>query len=123
MGEGPVVERGGVQSLVVPDSVIGGADIAMGGGVSAPSVPEIIAPPPLCGPGVGILGESFQGIPPLGREDVDSDGSGVGSLPALAPWVFRSGGSIVRAVSIGAGSRVAGFAAGLISLPQPRQNL
>jgi hypothetical protein len=94
-----------------------------GGGVTAPSMPDA-TPPPLLGV-MGIFGESFQGIPPLALPAAGGlkVGSGVGSLPRLPETGFASGGRMVRAVSSGAGSRVAGLGAGLISLPQPRQNL
>jgi len=103
-----------------PWSVVPGVK---GGGVTEPSMPEA-TPPPLVGV-MGILGESFQGIPPLPLPAAGglNVGRGVGSLPRLAGAGFVSGGWMVRAVSSGAGSRLAGFGAALISLPQPRQNL
>jgi hypothetical protein len=94
---------------------------------------------------VGILGESFHGMPPFlplpalaptlatpalappagaaGTGATAVTGRGVGSLLAPCPCEVRSGGRIVRAVSMGAGSRPGDFGKGLISLPQPRQNL
>jgi len=114
----------------VPDTGRGAAQLpasvdpgVSGGGVAAPRMPEA-TPPPLLGV-MGIFGESFQGMPPLDLPGAGGlrVGSGVGSLPRLPTAGFASGGRIVRAVSSGAGSRVAGFGAGLISLPQPRQNL
>ena len=113
-----------------------------GGGVGPPprnpdadalaaAVPAADAPP-FCkvgaAIGVGILGESFHGMPPFcldaaGTGATTVAGNGVGSLPCKCPCDVRSGGTIVRAVSSGAGSRAADLGAGLISLPQPRQNL
>jgi len=112
-----VTGRGAAQ---LPGSVVPGVK---GGGVTDPSMPEA-TPPPLAGV-MGIFGESFQGIPPLALPGLGglNVGSGVGSLPRLAEAGFASGGWIVRAVSSGAGSRLAAFGAALISLPQPRQNL
>jgi hypothetical protein len=112
-------------------AVVGGA-ATDGGGVKDPMTPEAVAPP-FCNDGAaavdaGIFGESFQGIPPFCRGMLDavdppSVGGGVGSLPAPCPIAVLSGGSMVRAVSSGAGSRAGALGAGLISLPQPRQNL
>jgi hypothetical protein len=85
---------------------------------AAPPIPAGMAP----GVGVsgaGILGESFQGMPPRGF----NPGWDGGLLPISA----GSGGNTVRAVSSGSGSRAegrgSGFAAPLSSLPHPRQNL
>jgi len=109
----------------------------------AAAVPAADAPPfwrAGVAPGVGILGESFHGIPPFlplplvtappatlapppaGTGATAVTGRGVGSLPPC-PCEVVSGGRIVRAVSMGAGSRPGDFGRGLISLPQPRQNL
>jgi len=114
----------GRDAAQVPTSVLAPGDDVTGGGVTEPSVPDA-TPPPLWVGVMGIFGESFQGIPPFcfPAEGGLNVGSGVGSLPRLPAFGLRSGGSIVRAVSSGAGSLVAALGAGLISLPHPRQNL
>src|ERR1700712_5565559 len=78
IGVDEVVDRGGAAHAPAPGSVIA-EEVSTGGGVEAPSGRDAI-PPPLCwgargveGVTEGILGESFQGIPPLGFADVDKD--------------------------------------------------
>jgi len=81
-------------------------------------LPPVAAPPPT-------LATPALAPPPCaaGTGATAVTGRGVGSLLGAWPIEVRSGGRIVRAVSRGAGSRPADFGKGLISLPQPRQNL
>jgi hypothetical protein len=96
--DGPDIAGDGVTTTATD----GGSGLLLGGGVS----------------GIGILGESFQGMPPFGL-------AGCGVVDETSSP--GSGGRTVRAVSMGSGSRVgrgSGFAAApFSSLPQPRQNL
>ena len=105
-----------------------GADVT-GGSVVAPTDPEaagVTARAARAGTDAGILGESFQGIPPFGF--AAAVGGGVFAVEEkLEGRAAGSGGSMVRAVSSGNGSRETGFGsalrATLISFPQPKQNL
>jgi hypothetical protein len=92
---------------------------AMGAGVGSRLGPPTSAPP-FCCSAAGIFGESPHGIPPLAL--AGEVGSGVVSVTRIPACDFLSGGTMVRAVSSGAGSRE-GLATALISLPHPKQNL
>ena len=86
------------------------------------------------GTGAGILGESFQGIPPFGlgaaapAELRSSPALTVAAIAAGRPPPIGAGGRTVRAVSMGPSfprpALGAGAGAGRASsFPQPRQNL